>query len=249
VASDSTFLAFGLVVFFGYAVQTMIGFGSMILCVTFGALLLPLPEVLSLAVPVSLVQTGYVIVRHFRAIRGRVLFLEVLPLMLLGGALSVWLLGDLRASWLKRAFGVLVLVLSVRELWARLRPNGASGPAQVSKSAQTVALLGAGVVHGLFATGGPLLVYAIGRRGLSKAEFRSTVTTVWFVLNLALVVVYVRAGRVGAATLLPVLSLVPAVGLGIVLGEVLHARIDEERFRRVLFVVLAAAALTLVVRG
>ncbi|HMR04858.1 MAG TPA: sulfite exporter TauE/SafE family protein [Polyangiaceae bacterium] len=249
MAYDSTFLAFGLVVLSAYAVQTMIGFGSMVLCVTFGALLLPLPEVLSLAVPVSLVQTGYILVRHFRAIRARVLFLEVLPLMLLGAGLSVWLLGDLRASWLKRAFGVLVLVLAVREIWARLRPAADGLVVQVSKPAQTVALFGAGVVHGLFATGGPLLVYAIGRRGLSKGEFRSTVTTVWFVLNFALVVVYAQSGRIGSATILPVLSLVPAVGIGIAVGEVLHARIDEERFRRVLFVVLAVAALTLVVRG
>ena len=247
---DLTFLAFGLVVLTAYAVQTMIGFGSMILCVTLGALLMPLPQVLALAVPVSLLQTGYIITRHRSAIRFRLLLLEVLPLMVAGAALSIWLLGDLKAPWLKPAFGGLVLVLSLRELWTRLRrlrPQHAEA-ADVSKVAQTGALFGAGVVHGLFATGGPLLVYAIGRRKLSKGEFRSTVTAVWFVLNLALVVVYFRAGRLGGDMLAPLLTLVPAVGVGIVAGEVLHHKIDEERFRVVLFVLLAVAAIALILR-
>ncbi len=244
---DLTFLAFGLVVLTAYAVQTMIGFGSVILCVTLGALLMPLPQVLALAVPVSLLQTGYIIARHRSAIRFRLLLLEVLPLMVAGAALSIWLLGDLKAPWLRPAFGGLVLALSLRELWTRLRPQASSG-GDVSKVAQTGALFGAGVVHGLFATGGPLLVYAIGRRKLSKGEFRSTVTAVWFVLNLALVVVYFRAGRLGGDMVAPLLTLVPAVGAGIVAGEALHHRIDEERFRVVLFVLLAVAAIALILR-
>jgi hypothetical protein len=46
--------------------------------------------------------------------------------------------------------------------------------------------MGAGLVHGMYTTGGPLLVYALGREGLSKHVFRSTVTAVWLVFNVGL---------------------------------------------------------------
>ncbi|MEZ4225302.1 MAG: sulfite exporter TauE/SafE family protein [Polyangiaceae bacterium] len=244
---EPALLAFGLVVGAAYAVQTMIGFGSMILCVTFGALLLPLPQVLSLAVPISLVQTGYVVVRHFGGVKLRLLLTEVLPLMIAGGALSLWLLGDLRAPWLKQAFGALVLMLSLRELWGRLRASGTHEPT-VPRWARLVAMFGAGIVHGLFATGGPLLVYALGKEKLTKGEFRSTVTAVWLVLNFALVVVYLRSGRLDASAGFASASLLPAVAAGIWAGEVLHHKVDEQRFRLFLFAVLTAAALALILR-
>ncbi len=237
---------FAVIVLAGYAVQTTTGFGSMILCVTLGAHLFSLEHVLSIAVPLSLAQNGYIVLRHRDGIDWRLLLGSVLPLMGAGAIATLVLLGNLDAPWIRTAFALMVLALSVRELARQFRPSDNAAPPSTWVS--RASLLGAGAIHGLYATGGPLLVYAIGRRGLSKHVFRSTVTTVWLVLNSLLCVAYARAGRLDRDVLVSLAWVLPAVPLGIWLGEVLHNKVDERRFRIVVFVVLMIAAVALLIR-
>ena len=110
------------------------------------------------------------------------------------------------------------------------------------------ALLGAGVIHGTYASGGPMLVYAIGREGLTKTAFRSTLSMVWIVLNVILVARFLLAGDYDRDAGLDILLLVPTVPLGILLGEWVHHRIDERRFRMAVLALLVAAASSLIVR-
>ena len=238
--------AFAVIVLAAYAVQTTTGFGSMILCVTLGAHLFSLEHVLSIAVPLSLVQNAYIVLRHRDGIDWKLLLGSVLPLMGAGAIFTLTLFGNLDAPWLRTAFALMVLGLSVRELARQFRPGANHAPP--SKWVGRASLLGAGMIHGLYATGGPLLVYAIGRSGLSKHVFRSTVTTVWLVLNSLLCVAYARVGRLDKAVLESVLWVLPAVPLGIWVGEVLHRKVDEHRFRIVAFLVLMVAAVALLIR-
>lgn len=244
---DPALIAFGGVVMAGYAVQTVTGFGSMLLCVTFGALLLPLPEVLAMAVPISLLQTGYISVRHRAAIDWPLLLRAVLPLMGVGAAVGLLAFGDVSAPWMRPALGGLVLVLALRELFTRLSPT-ATTPGALPLALERGAIFGAGVVHGVFATGGPLLVYALGRKALDKHAFRSTVTAVWLVMNAVLCGAYLLRGRFDQGTPLRLLLLAPALGAGIAVGEALHRRVDEKRFQLAVFSLLALAALGLIVR-
>ncbi|HBY49493.1 MAG TPA: sulfite exporter TauE/SafE family protein, partial [Alcanivorax sp.] len=144
---------------------------------------------------------------------------------------------------LQTLFGVLIAVFSVRELWrlrrgpAPARPHGAGWG--------RVWMLLAGVTHGLYASGGPLLVYALSGVTLDKSRFRATLIMVWFTLNGLLTLGYAAQGALQPVW--PQLAaLAPVVLAGIVLGEILHHRVDEHRFRQVLFSVLLLAGLALV---
>ena len=120
-----------------------------------------------LVVPISFLQTGYILIRHRDAVDRGLLLGRVLPLMGLGMAFAFFLLTQVGGPWLGLAFGLMVLVLSSRDLH-RLRMGSAVLDKPISRSASSAALLGAGVVHGIYASGGPLLVYAVGREGLDK---------------------------------------------------------------------------------
>jgi uncharacterized membrane protein YfcA len=242
----TTLALFAAVVFGGYVVQTVTGFGSTIFCVTFGALLVPIEMVPALEVPLSLVQNAWITMRYHDGIAWRLVLAKVVPLMLGGMIVGFEISEGVQGDALRVAFGVLVLVLSARELYGILRTTQAeerpAGPV-----ATTTALLGAGVVHGIYATGGPLLVYAIGRLGMSKHAFRSTLTVIWLVLNAILTGMMAFRGRVSQETLLTSAMLFPTVPLGLVVGEVLHRRVSERRFKILLFSLLSIAAVTLVV--
>jgi uncharacterized membrane protein YfcA len=141
----------------------------------------------------------------------------------------------------------MVLALSARDL-RHLRSGSSDLDKPISRSASAAALLGAGVIHGIYASGGPMLVYAIGREGLTKKVFRSTLSMVWIVLNLILIARFLLAGDYDREVGLDILLLVPTVPLGILVGEWVHHRIDERRFRMAVLVLLIAAAISLIVR-
>jgi len=241
------FLLFALVVVAAYAVQTAAGFGAMLVCVTLGAQLIGLQEVIRLVVPLSFLQTGYIAIRDRDSIDWSLLLKRVLPLMSLGMGLAFFLLTKVGGPWLGLAFGLMVLGLSSRDLHhLRFANDGLDKP--ISKPASAAAMVGAGIIHGIYASGGPMLVYAIGREGLAKKVFRSTLSMVWIVLNVILVTRFILAGDYDQEVALDVLLLVPAVPLGTVLGEWVHHKVDERAFKMVVLALLIAAAISLIVR-
>ncbi len=241
---------FALVLCVSYGVQTITGFGSMLLAVTLGAQLMPIDRVLTLALPLSLLQTTYVVIWHWRSIEWRLLLARILPAMGLGMLVGFWVAAQAPDAGLKRALGVLVFALASRELWRLVpRPGGAGQPRKLPGAVVLVVMWMAGIVHGVFATGGPLLVYVTSRLGLDKHAFRATLTAVWLVLNSVLIARFAAEGRFTREIGQSVLWLAPAILMGIFLGEKLHKRVNEQRFRVAVYALLLAASLVLLVRG
>ena len=244
---DLVFLLFALVVVAAYTVQTATGFGAMVVCLTFGAQLIGLDRVIHLMVPLSFLQTGYIVIRHRDGIEWGLLLKRIVPLMAIGMGCGFLLLTKVGGPWLGLAFGLMVLALSARDL-RQLRAGGDGPEKPISRPASVAAMLGAGIVHGIYAAGGPLLVYAVGREGLGKKHFRSTLSMVWILLNIILITRFVRAGYYDTTVALDIALLVPAIPLGILMGEWVHHKVDERRFRVAVLILLAVAAISLIVR-
>ena len=233
-------LLLSAIVALAYAAQTAAGFGATVLAVTLGSFFVPIQELVPLLVPLSLVQTLWIGWRHRDQVDSAYLFSRILPLMGSGMLLGFTVLPGLDSDHLKLFFALMILVLSVRELLA-LRRGISSGAG--STVAELTALIGAGVVHGIYATGGPLLVYAASRRTMDKSTFRSTLIVVWLPLNAVLCTQLIVTGRLTAAQAPTVGLLLLTLPLGVWLGERIHASIDELRFRVLVFSLLLAAAL------
>jgi len=240
---DPAFLVLAGIVLVAQAAAAVSGFGATVIVLTLGAHLYAIPELLVMVLPLSLCQSLWIVSRHHRAIRWRLLAGEVLPLMGVGLAAGFLLSDQLDSGALRTAFAALVLVLSLRELWLGWR--GTAGTMPLPRVAYGGFLVGAGVIHGIWATGGPPLVYALGRRGLDKTSFRSTLCMVWICLDSAYNTRLAIGGHFSRASLSSTAALLPAVVIGLWLGERLHARIDERRFRLFAFTLLALAAASL----
>ncbi|MBW2224272.1 MAG: sulfite exporter TauE/SafE family protein [Deltaproteobacteria bacterium] len=197
--------------------------------------------------PLSFLQTGYIAIRDRDSIDWGLLLRRVLPLMSLGMAFAFFLLTKVGGPWLGLAFGIMVLLLSARELH-QLRFATAGLDKPISRPASAAAMFGAGIIHGIYASGGPMLVYAIGREGLAKKVFRSTLSMVWILLNVILVTRFMLAGDYDQEVALDVLLLVPAVPVGTLVGEWVHHKVDERTFKLAVLALLMAAAISLIVR-
>ena len=101
-------------------------------------------------------------------------------------------------------------------------------------------------MQGIYAAGGPLIVYYAHRVLTHKSVFRATLSTVWLILNASVFASHLLAGRHTPRSLLTVLGLLPVLAVGIVIGEKLHGRIPERAFRLLVYSVLLLSGTSLV---
>jgi uncharacterized membrane protein YfcA len=242
VAFDGRFALLAAIVLLAFAVEATTGFGAIVIALALGLQLYPIQALLPVLVPLGLVLSATLAWRNRAHVDGRLVLLGILPPMGVGLAAGVAIFARASSQSLERAFGVLVVAVAARELWRLARANGGE-PRPLPPALRGALLLLAGVIHGVFSTGGPLLVYAVGRSGLAKARFRASLSAVWLVLGLALVAAYAGQGRIERASLLATAALVPVLGAAFAAGEWAHHRLDETRFRRAVFALLLAAGL------
>lgn len=228
-------------------VEATAGFGATIVTVTLAAQLMSVHEILAIFLPVNLAMSLYLLIRYRALVAWDLLGRRVLPWM--GAGLIVGILSASAAGQplLKALFAALVVLLAAWEL-ARPGGNHAAEPRPISPTRAAGALLAAGVVHGVFATGGPLVVYVLGKTVAQKGQFRATLAALWTVLNSTLILSYVRQGYLDTSTLqVSALMLVPLL-VGGALGERLHHRLPLRQFRIGVFALLLAGGLSLLIR-
>lgn len=130
-------LALAMIVLAGLVIQTMTGFGFNVVAVTLGALLLPIKIWLPVVVALNLPMSAWVAWRNRDAIDWTLLLRQILPVMAVGFAVGVAAAFVLSGNWLRTSFGVLVVLLALREL---LRLSGwvqaASGAVPQSRPAR-----------------------------------------------------------------------------------------------------------------
>ena len=221
------------------ASQSFAGFGFMLVTVSLGAQLLPVPHVVALGLPLSMLSAAQVAWRHREHIQWRWLGYGVAPGMIVGTACGFGLASQLDPAALKRVLGATVLLaVALRGLRGGQRTRHSLGLERVGSVA-------GGLAQGMFGVGGPVLVLLAQRAGHSPDQFRATLTTVWSSVNFALVTVMALRGRYEAGLWMEPLMALPVVWLGARVGERLHAVVTVETFQRVVLVGLMASGLSL----
>lgn len=238
-------LLLAAIVLFAFTTEAAIGFGSTVITLALGLRLYPIHQLLPMIVPLNLVLQSYMVARHRDHIAGGLILRWIVPWMGLGVAVGFAVFQYASSDTLKRLFGIFVLLVAVREAVKVARPGG--GPAVgLSPSQQAAGLLAAGVTHGMFASGGPLLVWVLGRADLNKRSFRSTLAAVWWVFNVVLIAGFVATKQLDTTAVPQLAVLVPAVLASIAAGEWIHRALNEQRFRLAVSLLLIVAALSIV---
>ncbi len=106
-------------------------------------------------------------------------------------------------------------------------------------------LMTAGVVHGMFVSGGPLIISYLSQHTKSKEEFRRTVSAVWIILNSIILASDIMAGYYTAETIRIQLFSLPALYGGMLVGGVLYRHMSQTLFTVLTYVLLCLAGLSL----
>jgi hypothetical protein len=238
----ATLVALGAIALVAFITEGAIGFGGTVIAASIGAQLVPLDELLPAFVPVNMALSAWLLVRGLPLIQWRFLAREIVPAVAIGAAIGLALFHLPAKTALALAFGVFVVGLATLQL---VRPATQDLP-----PIWRYGLLGiGGVAHGLFGTGGPMIVYVTRRRVEDKSAFRATLALLWLSLNTALLVNFLSLGLYHRETVDTGAVIALAVIPGLVIGERIHRALDAARFERVVWVLLLVAGAALAIRN
>lgn len=233
----------GVVVFTTHTLEAITGFGCTVLAFPFViALMGDLEQAKIILSILGLILAAWFVATKFKDIHWRQSWI-IVALAGLGMPFGMLLFKTLDAAILKKALGAFIVISAGTQLVKLLVPKSRirSLPAFFRYN---FLFLG-GVVHGAFAVGGPLIVLYATKKLPQKGQFRATLCLLWTVLNTALVVQYFLEDKLTAKLGLELLVLAPFLVAGIIFGEIIHKRVDEELFRKIVFSLLFAVGIVM----
>lgn len=194
------------------------------------------PVELLLCVPTNLAVT-WVYRRHINW----KLAIAPLCMVLAGDALGVVLLKNVDVTAMKAVFGVVLILLSVDQLWRELRGK----PTRAGHPALMLALgISAGVLCGMFGVGALLAAY-LSRVTTDDATYKGTMSIIFTIENWFRVIAYSAAGLLTMVSLTRAAMLLPFMALGLFLGIRLSGRLNARTMRIIIGVMLLLSGLPL----
>lgn len=220
--------------FVGSALNALVGFGFSLVSVPVMALAVGPKEAVVLASLLALASNSGVALRH-RAEAQRPIVGRLMAGSIVGLPIGLAVLVVVPAQWI--GIGIAVVVLSAVALIATGRQVESVPP-----WADVVAGVVSGVLNTSVGVSGPPVVMSLHGHGLGKATFRATAATVFGLSGIVAIALFGLSGRINATVLATALLVLPAWPLGWWVGDRLHRRVDEARFRSVVLWMLTATA-------
>jgi uncharacterized membrane protein YfcA len=228
----------------GYTVLGLTGFGSALVIVPLLAWQWPLPEVVAMTllmdVPASAFHSGL----NWRQVQWRELR-RLLPGLLLGTLLGLWLMQHLQARWPLLVLGLYVAAVGVnalRPVVARVRQ-----PASVWALPVGTAI---GVVELIFGTAGPLVVAWLSRRLSDVQQMRASTPMIITVAASTVLAGMAWDGRLSSTVIWQRWGILIGVALlGVWLGHRVAHLVPVARLRQIICGLLVLSGLMLALRA
>jgi len=254
----TTSLYFAAVLFVAYFVRGLAGFGSGLIAVPLLTLVAPLPLVVPLVVLLDYVGSASQGLRNAAHVAWREQ-LVLVPFMLVGVAVGLYLLTALPKQILARALGAFVILYAVYQLLPL-------PPLRGSRAFATVCGFFGGLVGTVFGAGGPFYVVYFGLRALDRTTFRATFAVNFLIDGGVRLIAYLVTGLLGWATggvrliaylvtgllgwaTLPLLAVgLPFAAAGLYVGGRIQTGFTQAAFVRVVGALLVVSGIVLLLK-
>lgn len=226
-----------VVIFLANSVEQVIGFTGTALAMPITSLLIGVDLAKVVLNAPSIIGCGYLTITNLRYIN-RPVFVKMGGLMLVGMAGGVALSAHLSAQAALPACGIMVILIGANGLFNKKEWH-------FSKAGEVALLLVAGFLHGMFLSGGVLLVLYAVKKLEDKHEFRATLAALWFLLGVVLFGVDISQGLITVDSLgFIALAFIPLLAAMFV-GRKLHESLPQALFLKASYVFLMLSGATL----
>ena len=234
------------VLLFTFALRGSLGFGGAI-GLPLLALVLPV-EILAPAWSlVGIVSSAAIIGRDRKHVAKRE-FLGLLPGCALGIAAGLFLFKTLDAVILARSLGAFIILYAIYSLWMSTRAPGSAPPVPPAVLRPAASFL-SGAVGTLFGSMASIFfAMYLDASGAGKQSFRATLSAMLMTLSVARTIGYAAVNELTLDSFILCAAALPAMGLGLLLGDRIHSGLSQAAFQRVVCAALFLCGVPLLLK-
>ena len=228
-----------LVLFLSNGMQTITGFAGTLLAMPPSIKLIGANQARALLSVVAQVNCLLIVIYNFKSINWKE-FWKMLVLMVVGMVLGAWIYTDFPIHELLLFYGILIISIALKRMFFRKKMV-------IPKAGMLLIILAAGIIHGMFLSGGALLVVYAASVLKEKDEFRSTIALLWVVLGCYVTGKEYTIGDYTSNVLfLTTIGIVFALA-GTWVGMVLVKKVKQELFEEITNVLLLISGILAIV--
>lgn len=232
-------ILFLIVLFFANAVQAITGFAGTVLAMPPSSYLIGLDNAKVVLNVMAWISGLLIAIMNYKNIQWREL-IKIIIFMLLGMGVGIRICEVVHSdSILLTVYGVIILIIALKNLLFKKE-------VRIHKSVLLIVLIISGVLHGMFVSGGALLVVYAVQILKDKDEFRATIAPVWVVLNTYMMFSQYKAGLFTSGNInLILLSIIPLF-VATWVGGKLAKKLDKNIFLNLTYILLIISGLSLI---
>jgi uncharacterized membrane protein YfcA len=231
-------ILFLLVVFFANIIQGITGFAGTVLAMPASIFLIGIDSAKVVLNVMGIFASLWLVVLAYKHINWKEI-VKVVVLMLIGMVAGMYLYSILPLSFLLKVYAVFIILIAIKGILVKEEKN-------IKEWILILIVLAAGIIHGMFVSGGPLLMIYILKKSENKSVFRANIATVWIILNSYIAFAHYKQGLYTSENIQILgLSIIPLV-IGTIIGNILHHKISQKNFLYLSYVLLFISGVALV---
>lgn len=236
-------ILFYLVILVSNIIQGVTGFAGTILAMPASLKLVGIGTAIPVLNLLGLLSGIYVFAGNRKAVDKKVLSKVVLVMgIAVVAGLFIRRLLSSNVQLLYYILGCIVVVIAVLGL---VKTFGNGSEKSPGEPLLNVLLVAAGIVHGMYVCGGPLLIAYMTKKLPEKSAFRATISTIWIFLNGIIFISHILNGSFTLEVIVSSIISVPFLLLGMYLGSVLYKRMSQSFFVKLTYVLLLVSGVAL----
>ncbi len=232
-------ILFIIVIFFANMLQAVTGFAGTLLAMPPSIKLIGVDEAKFVLNVITQISGLMIVCTGFRDINWKE-FAKMFTLMSLGMFVGLKIFDVVPTRYLMFFYGVMIILIALKKIFVKREWD-------LPKVTLLVILFLAGIIHGMFVSGGSLLVIYAVTALKDKREFRATIALIWVVIGC-----YITGGMViensytSHGLILLALSVIPLV-LATWIGTKLVSKIPQAVFMKITYVLLLVSGVLAII--
>ena len=230
-----------LILFGANLLQAITGFAGTLISMPPTIKLIGADEAKALLNSIAQISSLMIVCTGFKHINWKE-FGKIFVCMIIGMTVGVWIYSHFPLKQLLVAYGIMIIVIAFKKIISKNETKK-----ELPQWFMICILLAAGMIHGMFVSGGALLVVYATLVLKDKEEFRATVALIWVTTGFYITIPQALTGGFNSHVLsLLIVGVIP-VFAGTFIGTKMVKKISQDVFMNITYILLLLSGIMAVV--